>query len=142
MDYIISWEDCRRKHIKNTLPDFPKAASMYFVIKIRKEELEKQKTSFLKLETYYEIIKELLSAIMATKGLKSSNHECIVSYFRHRYPSLNIESKKFHELKEIRNDLQYEGKIPRDTYLFENQQIFDKIIENLEKELLKELGIP
>ncbi len=95
----------------------------------------------MKLEDYYEIIKELTSALMILDGLKSSNHECIVSYFAHRYPDHKYEAEKLHELKNIRNNIQYEASIPEDEYLTKNELEFIHIVDMLEHELLKELSI-
>ena len=34
---------------------------------------------------YYEVIKELLIALLLKQGLKSYNHECLISFFKKEY---------------------------------------------------------
>ena len=43
-------------------------------------------TASIIAENYYEIIKELLTALLLLSGRKSDNHECLIAFFKKNYP--------------------------------------------------------
>ena len=54
----------------------------------RLSDVNKENKTYKIVEQYYEIIKELLTALLLKKGLKSENHECLISYCKKNYPLL------------------------------------------------------
>src|SRR3989339_618551 len=90
----------------------------------------REDVSFL-VEDYYEIIKELLVAYLLKNGLKSQNHQCLISYFYKMHPELENEADLISHMSFFRNRMGYYGEeIPRDFYI-NNKGEFDKIIEIL-----------
>ena len=78
------------------------------------EELEKseypKKYPSLFLEGYYEIVKELLTAILLLDGWKSTNHECMFAYIKENYKNkLEMDTDFLLELKDLRNNIDYRG---------------------------------
>ncbi len=61
------------------------------------------------LEGYYEIIKELCTAILALDGWKALNHECLFSYLKYKKKELEIDFDYLLELKDMRNSIDYRG---------------------------------
>jgi len=91
-----------------------------------------ENSSFI-VEGYYEIIKELLVALLLKNGLKSSNHQCLISFFYREYPNYEFETNLILQMSYFRNRLNYYGeKIDFDFYGKNNEE-FDKIIILLKK---------
>jgi len=55
------------------------------------------------LEGYYEILKELTTAIIAIDGWKALNHECLFTYLKEKKQELEIDFTYLAELKDLRN---------------------------------------
>lgn len=93
--------------------------------------------SSLLAESYYEIIKELITAILFAEGYKTLSHKDLVEYLKVNY------SKDFEEhdiecidkLRKRRNHIVYYGKFVQADYLKRNSKNFDRIIKKL-KEIL------
>ena len=98
-----------------------------------KQIIDKNKYTSIICENYYEIIKELLIALLLKFGLKSRNHECLISFFKYKFPQYEYESIIIHQLKNKRNLLHYEGKSIDLNYLLANEKEFLKIINILKK---------
>lgn len=134
---IISWETCRKKHITNVEPDINKIKSILIMVSVRLGFLQKQKPTereaSLLVEDYYEIIKELLIALLLKNGLKSDNHECLIAFFKENYPDYEYETNVIHELKNIRNRIDYDGIFVEKAYLDRNKLEFEHIIKLLQK---------
>ena len=91
-------------------------------------------------EEYYEIIKELLTAIMYSDGYKTLSHKMLITYLADNY-SLLKDSERFlmDSLRKLRNDLVYYGKKISQEFLENNQKEIDKIINKLIKFVEKKL---
>lgn len=61
------------------------------------------------LEGYYEIVKELCTAILVLDGWKALNHECLFTYLKEKRTDLEIDHNYLLELKDIRNAMDYRG---------------------------------
>jgi hypothetical protein len=113
MKPIMDWGDCMNNHIKKIEIDNDKIASIKKMCFARekllvKAELDDETASIIAAD-YYEIIKELLVALMLKEGLKCDNHECLVSYFMNRYPEREYETNIIHQLKYVRNRLEFDN---------------------------------
>ena len=91
-------------------------------------------------EEYYEIIKELLTAIMYSDGYKTLSHKMLITYLADNY-SLLKDSERFlmDSLRKLRNDIVYYGKKISQEFLENNQKEIDKIINKLIKFVEKKL---
>ena len=136
---IMGWEQCTNEHIRTVSVDQDKVMSILKMCSIRLRVLKQIKlddeTASIIAEDYYEVIKELLTALLLTKGLKSNNHECLISFFKKSYSEKEYEIKLIHELKSIRNKISYEGLFVEKNYLDRNQLEFNHIINFLIREV-------
>lgn len=134
---IMDFENCKKEFIKNVDKDTEKIKSM-----VKMAELELTMVSKIKINNntsskiakdYYEIIKELLTALLLSHGLKSSNHECLISFLKAKYAQYEYEAKIIHELKNIRNRVSYDGFFVDADYITKNNMEFKHIIEVIKK---------
>ena len=61
------------------------------------------------IEGYYEIIKELCTAVLALDGWKALDHECLFAYLKKNKQELEIDFDYLLELKDTRNSIDYRG---------------------------------
>lgn len=59
----------------------------------------------LKVEAYYEIIKELIFAHMYAEGFNCTNHLCLIAYLRESIGNFEKEADKIDKLRKIRNEI-------------------------------------
>ncbi len=134
----MNWENCKKNHIRKVEVDNEKIKSMLKMSSVRLEFLKRQKpdeeTASIITDGYYEVIKELLTALLLKHGLKSDNHECLISFFKNKFPKYEYEINILYELKNIRNRIEYDGFFVDKSYLEKNKLEFEHIIK-----LLKEL---
>jgi len=90
-----------------------------------------EETASIIASDYYEIIKELLIALLLKYGLKSFNHECLISFFKKEHPEYEYEARVIHQLKEVRNRATYDGVFVKKEYLLNNKLEFKHIIKLL-----------
>src|SRR3989338_10916902 len=82
---IMVWNQCVQEFIRSVEPDSERISALKEKAKLRLDralntEVNEQTVSFI-VEDFYEVIKELLVAYMLKQGLRSSNHQCLISYF-------------------------------------------------------------
>lgn len=127
-------------------PDKEKANSIKKIVKTREEFLEKsdiKEYSTILAENYYEVIKELATAILLTEGLKSigeNAHKELIDNLS-KYKELTQEEIFImQDLRIKRNKSSYEGKPINQDYLSAKIEHLKKIIEKLKIILNKKLG--
>jgi len=134
---IMNFERCKKEFIRKVGIDLDKIKSILKMVSLELKIISKiavNSDSASKLaKDYYEIIKELLIALLLSNGLKSSNHECLVSFLKTNYHQYEYEIKIIHELKDIRNRISYDGYFVDKDYINKNKSEFEHIIELLEK---------
>ena len=134
----MDWEECQDKFIRQVEKDPDKIKSiidmaMKRFLFIKKQEVDNTNISFL-VEGYYEVIKELLVAILLKHGLKSSNHQCLIAYFCKNFPDYEFEAHLISQMSYLRNRLNYYGEKIDYGFYNKNKNEFNRIIK-----LLKEL---
>ena len=144
---VMNWEKCQKEFIRKAGADIDKIKS---ILKMAGIELSIIKNipinddSASKLaKDYYEIIKELMAALLLSYGFKSENHECLISFIKQKYPQHEYEVGAIHDLKNIRNRISYDGFFVRKDYLENNKLELEHIIDLLKKlinENVPELG--
>lgn len=137
MKEIMNWGVCKEDHIRKVDVDKDKINSILKMCSVclrmtKKQEIDKETASVITRD-YYEIIKELLTALLLKNGIKSDNHECLISYFKENFPDYEYEIKIIHELKNVRNRVCYDGVFVEKEYLIKNRLEFEHIIELLVK---------
>ena len=89
------------------------------------------------IEAHYELIKELLTALVNQDGFKSETHDCLFYYVEEKYKDLELDFDFLHELRRTRNEIDYRGiKLPKDAWKGLNLKInltINYLIDYLEK---------
>lgn len=118
---IMNWTRCEREFIRKVERDDNKITSLVATATKRMNLLKTIKVnpdtvSFI-IEGYYEVIKELLVAYLLKNWLKSSNHQCLISYFYKENNDKEYETDVIAQLSYYRNRLDYYGElIPIEIY--------------------------
>ena len=131
----MKWDLCEGEFIRNAIPDNEKIKSIIEIAVKRKkfielQEANKENISFI-IEGYYEIIKELLVALLLKNGLKSKNHQCLISYFYKNYPDHHFEADLISQMSYLRNKLNYYGESIDFSFYEKNKKEIISIIELL-----------
>ena len=102
------------------------------LIEKRISKEDKSKFSPLILSDYYEIIKELMTAVLLRDGFKTLSHKELIEYLELKYKEFNkSEILEIDKLRITRNRIVYEGfKIPQ-NYLTDYEFVFRLIIKKL-----------
>lgn len=133
---LMNWEFCNRNFVRKVEVDNERIESIVNMALQRFEMAKLLKEISFKVENYYEAIKELLIAYLLKNGLRSKNHQCLISYFYKENPNYETEAYLIGQMSFFRNRLGYYGeKIPKD-FFEENKDNFEKIIKVL-LELIK-----
>lgn len=128
-------------------PDKEKAKSILQMAKSRErsfKELEKIKTfPTIIAENYYEIIKELCTAIVLVDGYKfvgERAHKELIDFMSEYKAFEKFEMEIIQDLRIRRNKSSYEGKPFESVYLENKKESLLKIIDKLKKILEKKLS--
>ena len=138
MKDIMNWKECEEKFIRKVETDNKRIESLLEKTDLRLKRARNtkpdEKAVSLIVEDYYEIIKELLVALLLKNGLRSNNHQCLISYFYRKNPNHEKEAYLISQMSFFRNRLDYYGEsIPLEFYN-KNKEEFEniiKIIKNL-----------
>lgn len=131
------WDECTQKFIRKVSLDKEKVNSIVCLAKKRLDfvhsiSINKENVSFV-FDDYYEIVKELLVALMLNKEMRSSNHQCLITFFASKYPQYEAEVNIISQMNYLRNRLDYYGESVNYTYFRENYKSFEEIIKLLFK---------
>jgi hypothetical protein len=113
-------------------------------------EMAKERVGMIKLiprskvykiiEDYYEIIKELLTAVMYLDGKKTLSHVKLIEYFSERYRELDRgQLRVLDVLRRNRHGIVYYGKKISEEFLINNESVIKRIIDVLIKLVEKKL---
>lgn len=131
------WDEMS-EDVSRIRPDKEKAKSLLQLIALREKNISTMNPdefSTLVAEGYYEIVKELITAIMSTEGWKTVSHELLIGYMANFYSS-NFSQAEIYvmdQLRKTRNDIAYKGIIVRSDYLKRNKDSILQIIDKLKK---------
>ena len=128
----MDWGLCKSKFIRVVEIDEEKIASIIETADKRLDFIKSNKVadsnvSFI-VEGYYEIIKELLVALLLKNGLKSGNHQCLISFFYKQHQDYEFESNLMSQMSYFRNRLNYYGEKIDFGFYDNNKEDFNKII--------------
>lgn len=134
---FMDWNECKQDFIKGVEKDPAKIAAIIKMVDSRIRFLKNapllpEQISFF-VEGYYEAIKELLTALLLSKGLRSKNHQCLITYFYKNYPHYEAEAYLIAEMNYLRNRLNYYGEQIPSVFYEKNKDRFDNIIEIIKK---------
>ena len=137
MTDIMDWDHCKREFIrvvevdKSRIDSIIKKANKRLQ-RARKQKVEKDNSDFI-VEDYYEVIKELLVAYLLKNGLRSKNHQCLISYFYKQNKNYEMEAHLISQMSLFRNRLDYYGEYIPLEFLKNNKEKFEEIIVLLKK---------
>ena len=125
-------------------PDSERAKNILKMVNLIKERIkiqDKEKMTPLIITDYYEIIKELITAILYLDGFKTLSHKDLIEYIKTNYKELSQgEISILDNLRILRNRVAYEGVDIEKDYLTRNESNFRKIIRKLESIIDKKLN--
>jgi len=130
---IMNWKECKRKFIRNVEVDEERIKSiikkaLQRLGRVKSNEVNLENVSFV-VEDYYEVIKELLIAYLLKNGLKSKNHQCLISYFYKENPNYEKEAYLISQMSFFRNRLDYYGEDIPMRFYEDNKNDFEGIIK-------------
>lgn len=126
------------KMLHKIFPDREKAKSIFKMVLERERYIKSSKIDYTNIvvENYYEIIKELATAILLLDGIKAvgeNAHKEIIDSLK-RYIGLSDEyAFVLQDLRLKRNKSMYEGKQIDMSYLENNKDFFIEIADKLKK---------
>ena len=139
----MSWTECSAHHLRTVEIDEGKVQSILKLGAVRLRVVNliplDMETASVIAEHFYEIIKELLTALLLLHGLKSDNHECLIAFFQKTYPDQEYEVKVLYDLKIIRNKIDYEGLFVDKEYIERNKLEFIHIISFIQAKIQEKL---
>lgn len=131
----MNFKECvEKKTLTKTAPDHERASQMVKMADLRFEFWNKKvedKYVALKIEAYYDIIKELIFALLYKNGYNCQNHLCLISYLKENVKDFDFEIEKIDELRTLRNEINYRGFSVKKDYLDRNELEFKNIIKKL-----------
>ena len=132
----MDWNKCEREFIRKVEPDLERAKSIIAKAKQRLKRaqettINEESVSFV-VEDYYEVIKELLVAYLLQIGLRSENHQCLISYFAKLHPDQDHKTILIAQMSYFRNKLDYYGESIPPSFYEKNKKDFQEIIIFLE----------
>ncbi len=136
------WDEDSEK-VSKISSDTEKAMSLLKLVELREKDLSTKGEEFATLivEGYYEIIKELITGMMAVDGWKTVSHELLVGYIAQFYKEVSsAEINLIDQLRKMRNDIDYRGVMVNAGYLHRNKEFILSIIKKLKIILKRKLA--
>ena len=135
----MNWKECVDEGIitQSTL-DEERSNQMLMMANIRLKFWDRKVADefiVLKIEAYYDLIKELLFAHLYKNGYNCTNHLCLIAYLHEKIKDFDFETQKIDELRKVRNEIAYRGLNIKKDYLERNELEFKNIIRRLKEDL-------
>lgn len=97
-------------------------------------DIKNEKKPYKIIEEYYEIIKELITALMYSDGLKTLSHKALIYYLEKNYKEFTKQEIILaNDLRKLRNDIIYYGKNVSEDFLINYEYQIKLIIKKLIK---------
>ncbi len=97
------------------------------------QSLDEKRYASIIVEGYYEVIKELLTALMCLDGYKTNSHEALIAYLHKFYAEFDDYEIDFMDtLRRIRNKIDYAGFSVNPNFLERNGLEISSIIKRLQ----------
>ena len=119
-------------------PDRERAKSIIYMAATREQilkNIDKKKFASFAVESYYEIIKELITVVMLLDGFKTLSHKKLIEYIESNYKDKfkGSEIELMDKLRTTRNKITYEGFFVEEHFLMRKESEINDIIEKLRK---------
>ena len=139
---MLPW-DIKSNKIKRISVDLERPKAILNSVLLREKFLkDKDEREFASIfiETNYEIIKELITALMYLNGYKTLSHEYLISFLSKFYKDFSeYEIDLIDKLRITRNKISYEGFLVESDYYLNKRKDIKSIIEKLKKIMIDEL---
>lgn len=137
---LMPWRVCESHYIKKVERDPAKIQALVKAadarcIHLSSQSVTSKNVSFI-TEGYYEVIKELLSALLLSHGMRSSNHQCLISFFAKMYMQYEADAHFIVRLSFLRNRLNYYGELIDLAFYEQHKEDIDKVIKLLQSLLI------
>ena len=122
--------------VSKMTPDKEKARSLLRIVALREKDLKTKSEEFTTLivEGYYEIVKELITAILSLDGYKTVSHELLIGYLAEYHKEFSsAQIMTIYKLRIARNDIAYRGVMIKPDYLARNKTEILEIISKLKE---------
>jgi len=129
--------------VSQITPNKELARSLLRLIALREKDVAAKDPVLapLIIEDYYEIIKELITALLSIDGFKTLSHELLIGYLSRFYKQFSsYEIHLIDQLRKTRHDLTYRGIMAPSDYLPRNKNEILSVIEKLKKIVIDKLG--
>jgi len=136
------WDSTSDKVMK-IRPDREMAKALLRLVEMREKDVAAKDPQFstLIVEGYYEMVKELITAIMAIDGYKTLSHELLVGYLAAHYDEFSMgEITRIDQLRKTRNDIAYRGVMVPPEYLKRNREAIIAIVGKLKQAVVRKLA--
>lgn len=124
-------------------PDKEKARSILKMILLLEERIkiqDRNRMTALILTDYYEIVKELITALLLLDGYKTLSHKDLFEYFNKNYKTFSSwEIAVLDDLRVLRNRIAYDGFQVSHPYLDKNEITFKDCIRRLQEIIQKRI---
>jgi len=131
---MITWDETSEK-VTKIRPDFEKAKALLKMSELHEERAKSTpfpRMATLLVEEYYEIVKEIITAIMSCDGWKTTSHELLVGYLARFHTEFSgAEIALIDQLRQMRNDIDYRGVMINPEYIDRNQESILNVIAKL-----------
>lgn len=139
---MLSW-DLKSNKIKRISVDKERSKAILNSVLLRekflKDNNEKEFASIF-IETDYEIIKELITALTYLDGYKTLSHEYLISFLSKFYKDFSdYEISLIDKLRITRNKIAYEGFLIEKDYYSNKKEDIKSIIKKLKQILINKL---
>ena len=122
------------EEIFKVTPNIIRATALLKMAKDRLEDISKETKTYKIIEQYYEVIKELITAIMYTDGFKTLSHKSLIYYIQQNYKEFTKEETILaDELRKLRNNIVYYGQTIDKSFLINKEKLIIQIINKLIK---------
>lgn len=123
-------------------PNQERARSILHMVSLLEERItlqNKEKMAALVTVDYYEIIKELLTAVLLLEGYKTLSHKDLFEYVQEKHGKMfdRQEMLLLDELRVLRNRVSYEGFEIHPSYIKRNENKLKEIIQKLKQDILQ-----
>lgn len=121
---MLPWDESSEK-VSKIRPDSEKAKALLKMAELRERRAQTTllpEMATLLIEEYYEIVKELITAIMSCDGWKTTSHEILIGYLEKFCLELTkAQIALMDQLRQMRNDIDYRGVMINPEYLERNK---------------------
>ena len=110
-----------------------RARSLKYMAEDRLADIKNEKKPYKIVEQYYEVIKELITALMYADGYKTLSHKSLILYLENYY-SANFGKDEFilmDDTRKLRNDILYYGRQVDQSFLINHEEKLKIIITKL-----------